>query len=62
MIPNEVNRHWYAHNHTHIEQTEKLHSTNSVTLLTFSTLSKGWFMFSEKKIITSPIFRPEYIQ
>ena len=64
-IPNEVNRHQHAHNNTHVEQTGKLHSTNLVIcifleILTFSTLRVGLCFL--KKIITSPMFRPQYIQ
>ena len=53
-IPNQVNRHWHDHKHTHGEGTGKLHSTNLVIflkILTFRALSVGsCFM---KKIITS---------
>ena len=54
-LPNEV-----RHNHTHVERTGKLHS-----MIFFGNIdiqrSKAELMFSEK-IITSLMFRPEYIQ
>ena len=52
-IPNEVNIHWHTHNHTHVEQMGKLHSTNFVIfleILIFSALMVGSGF--QKKIIT----------
>ena len=62
-IPNEVNIHQHDHNHTHVEQTTQkvtfYELSDFLEILTFNALRVGSCFL--KKIITSPMFRPEYI-
>ena len=51
FIPNEDNRHWSSHNHTHTEETKELHSTIFLIFFIVNICFqpfKGRFKSSEK--------------
>ena len=58
-VPNEVNRHRHYHNHTNVQETAKLYSTNCVNFFLILTLSALRVdLRSVKKIKTLIIYHP----